>query len=97
MFYNLYFLRNVGCDDTTIGLAYMTDEQLNFFKNVIENLNKNSRYQCMPVMEVYKINEDLIREATDEDDSDDVLMLDDCKYVFKDWSSRYGNKTEKVI
>lgn len=94
---NLYLIRNCGCDDTTIGLSYMTDDEFNFFKKVIEDLNENSTYGCMPVIEVYKVDEDMLREATDDDDKDDILTVDDRKYVFKDWSSRYGNGMKKVI
>lgn len=94
---NLYLIRNVGCDDTTVGFARMTEEQLNFFTKVIGDLNANSTYGCMPELHVYRIDEDMIREATDEDDSYDVLMLDGGKYVLKDWTLRYGNEMEKVI
>lgn len=81
---NLYLIRNCGCDDTTHGLARMTDEQLSFLKNIIEDLNKNSTYSCMPTIDVYKIDEDLLREATDEDSKENVLHLGDCKYALKD-------------
>lgn len=37
---NLYYIENVGCDDTTHGLARMTDEEFEVFKRVVENLNK---------------------------------------------------------
>ena len=37
---NLYYIENVGCDDTTHGLARMTDEEFAVFKRVVENLNK---------------------------------------------------------
>lgn len=95
---NLYLIRNVGCDDTTLGLARMTDEELNFFKKIIDDLNKNSTYGCMPVMEVYKVDEDMLREPNDDyDDRDDIFTVDDHKYVFKVWSSRYGDGMEKVI
>ena len=41
---NLYYIENMGCDDTTRGLARMTDEEFAVFKRVVENLNKNSTY-----------------------------------------------------
>lgn len=90
---NLYLIRNCGCDDTTTGLARMTDEQLSFFKNIIENLNKNSTYSCMPTIEVFKIDMDLLKDVTDEDDGDTVMYLDDRKYNIKDpwtiWSDEF--------
>lgn len=96
---NLYFIRNCGCDDTTSGLARMTDEEFTFFKNVIEDLNKNSTYGCMPTIEVHKIDEDMIREATDEDDRDNVLYFGEARYILKDRWSIYSDEFEsrKVI
>ena len=79
---NLYFIDNVGCDDETRGLAIIPDEFFNTFKNIIEDLNKNSIYDCMPKIEVYKINKDLLREA-DDDCPSEILHLGDKKYVFR--------------
>lgn len=81
---NLYYIRNVGCDDTTCGLARMTDDELNFFKRVIENLNKNSTYGCMPTIAVYKIDEDMLIEPNEGDMKEDIMHLDDREYVLKD-------------
>ena len=96
---NLYLIRNCGCDDMTTGLARMTDEELEFFKTVIENLNKNSTYCCMPKIEVYRIDEDSIREFTGEDCQDDALYLDGRAYVLKDGHSIWSDdfKARKVI
>lgn len=94
---NLYFIRNCGCDDTTNGLARMTDEQLSFFKNIIENINKNSTYECMPVIEAYKIDESVLREPTDGDWAERIMLLDDRKYVFIDTMMYYGDTLERVI
>lgn len=94
---NLYFIRNVGCDDETRGLARMTDEQLSFFKNVVSDLNKNSAYGCMPVIHVYKIDEDVLREANEtEDIPERVLTLGNCKYVIDDVSLWYGIEDDKT-
>ena len=81
---NLYLIRNCGCDDTTTGLVRMSDEQLEFFKTTIENLNKNSTYGCMPTIEVYRVDENMIREAEDDDSAENVMYLDDCRYVLED-------------
>ena len=96
---NLYLIRNCGCDDMTTGLARMTDEELEFFKTVIENLNKNSTYGCMPTIDVYRIDEEFIREFTDEDRKDDVLYLDDKRYVLKEVCTIWAKEFEarKVI
>lgn len=95
----LYLILNNGCDDTTKGLVRMTCAQFDFFKAVIENLNKNSTYRCMPKVEVYRIDEDSIRELTDEGCTDDKLYLDDRVYVLKDGYSIWGDdfKKRKVI
>ena len=82
---NLYYIENVGCDDTTHGLARMTDEEFAVFKSLVENLNKNSSYVCMPTIDVYKINDSFIRQATDDDSSENILYMDDGKYVLKEY------------
>lgn len=96
---NLYLIRNCGCDDTTVGLVRMTDEQLDFLKAVIEDLNKNSTYGCMPTIDVYRIDEDMIREAADEDCTEEMMHLGDSKYVLKDkwvvWTEDF--EARKVI
>lgn len=81
---NLYLIRNCGCDDTTTGLTRMTDVEFKSFKTIIENLNKNSTYGCMPTIDVYVLDDDFIREFTDEDREDDSLYLDGKTYVLKD-------------
>lgn len=78
---NLYYIENCGCDDTTKGLTRMTENEFSFFKNIVENLNKNSSYRCMPTIEVYKIPDSLIRLATKEDDKDCIVFLDNTEYV----------------
>ena len=96
---NLYLIRNCGCDDTTTGLARMSNEQLDFLKTVIENLNKNSTYGCMPTIDVYRIDEDFIRDFTDEDREDNALYLDDKRYALKEactiWTKEF--EARKVI
>ena len=38
-------IRNIGCDDETLGLAYFEDaDDLDFFIEIIESLNQNSEY-----------------------------------------------------
>lgn len=51
-------IRNVGCDDETEGVFKFTEEQFEFLKVVFDELNKYSRYGCMP--RIY------IDETTDE-------------------------------
>lgn len=91
---NLYFIENQGCDDTTYGLVWVTDENFPKFKSFIENLNKNSHYDCQPVIFVYKIKVDDLKEITynpftktyDCDVEDyQVLHLNDKTYTFSDF------------
>lgn len=51
---NLYFIQNVGCDDTTSGLVELDDTQKGWFFGVLGDLNKNSYYGCMPKVRVYQ-------------------------------------------
>lgn len=91
---NLYYIENNGCDDTTHGLARMTDEEFTVFKRVVENLNKNSTCGCMPTIAVYKISDSFIRQATSNDSSENVLYMTDGKYALLDsihsWSMDDG-------
>ena len=43
-----YKITNVGCDDITVGVFELTEEQYKFLENLFEELNKNSTYGCMP-------------------------------------------------
>lgn len=102
---NLYYIENAGCDDTTHGLARMSDEEFAVFKRVVENLNKNSTYGCMPTIAVYKISDSFIRQATDNDSSENILYMTDGKYALLDsiysWSMDGGlmlkEGVEKVV
>ena len=87
---NLYYIENVGCDDTTHGLARMTDEEFEVFKRVVENLNKNSTYGCMPTISVYKIDDSFIRRARDDDNSENILYMDEGKYVLEGYIYDYN-------
>lgn len=86
---NLYFIRNCGCDDETKGLAIISDEDFPKFKEVIENLNKNSSYQCMPVIRVYKTDYKLFREAAEDED-----LLDDERFYFDGKVYTFDNISE---
>ena len=77
---NLYYIKNVGCDETK-DLAIIPDEFWNIFQTTIENLNNNSTYGCMPKIAVYKIDENMIREATKDDLKYDIMYLNGNKYV----------------
>lgn len=99
---NLYFIDNVGCDDETCGLAIIPEEFFSTFRNIIEDLNKNSQCSCMPTIYVYKINENMLREATDNDEPYSILHLGDKKYVLKkpiyDYeTNNYIKGVERVI
>lgn len=102
---NLYYIENNGCDDTTHGLARMSDEEFEKFKSIIENLNKNSTYGCMSTITVFKIDNGLIRPARDYDSSECILYMNDGEYALGDsiydWSFEtglvYKEGVERVI
>ena len=94
----LYYIRNIGCDDETCGLARMTDAELERFASIVKDLNKNSTYGCMPIIEIYRISEDMIREPTEDDSDYSLLYLDDKPYVLDDaWYVCLGEKGEMVV
>lgn len=80
----LYYIANRGCDATTYGLARISDEDFPKFKTFIENLNKNSYYDCMPTIEVYEISSDELKEfeyAPNNDCYDGYYDYSDERYV----------------
>ena len=81
----LYYINNCGCDDTTSGIARISDEDFFKFKTIIENLNKNSTYACMPKIRVYKIPYDAIVKIDNLEDYYDYeyLYLDNEIYALK--------------
>lgn len=98
----LYYIRNLGCDDETRGLAIIPKEFFNAFKEIIENLNENSQYDCMPTIDVFKIDKNILREATDDDEPYNILHLGEKKYVLKNpiydyKTNNYIKGVEKVI
>ncbi len=62
----LYYIENMGCDDTTYGLVALTDEEFVKFKTFVENLNKNSTYGCQPTINAYRVKPEAFTEATEE-------------------------------
>lgn len=87
----LYYIENVGCDDTTHGLVRISDEDFPRFKSFIENLNKNSTYQCMPTLHLYEIDENELMKPTDNHTHEDYLYLDDEIYVIN-YESRWNER-----
>ena len=83
---NLYYIKNIACDDTR-GLAIIPDEFWNVFQTTIKNLNNNSTYGCMPKIAVYKIDENMIREATKDDPKYYIMYLNGNKYVLNGYVS----------
>lgn len=58
----LVLIVNSGCDDTTKGLVEVNEKELELLCETFYFLNKNSSYGCMPTIELYKIQEDKLRE-----------------------------------
>lgn len=104
---NLYFIENNGCDATTYGIARLNDKEFEKFKEIIENLNKNSTYGCMPTIQVYRANEKGLREFEydpnanwgDEGYVEDynTFYLDNKTYTFAEEYFSYFVSWERVI
>lgn len=45
-----------GCDDTTYVEMTLNDEQIHLIEVLCKKSEENSTYQCMPTMEVEKVN-----------------------------------------
>lgn len=96
---DLYYIVNRGCDDETKGLAIISDEEFPRFKQIIEDLNKNSQYGCMPTISIYKIDGSLIRPANDTDSAYDILYLNNAKYVLAKyiWRPRPNGRGTELV
>lgn len=101
----LYFIENEGCDDTTKGVARISDEDFPKFKEIIENLNKNSTYGCMPTIKVYKIDMNDLQEVEYDPkvrfcdagySDDDFLFFDDKTYILAR-KHRYDYRTLECV
>lgn len=49
----------VGCDDTTRAVVEMTIDEAAFLTRLIQSVNTNSRYGCMPIMTAERIDGDV--------------------------------------
>lgn len=94
---NLYYMLNEGCDDTTSGLACVSEDVFPILKDIIENLNKNSTYACMPTIKVYKIPEASIREARPADHLDEILYMSGGKYVIDRAWWCYDRESDSIV
>ena len=93
----LYYIENRGCDDTTCGIAIISDEDFPKFKDIIVNLNKNSTYGCMPKIAVFRIHDNMLKEGDRELADDNLLYLGDIPYEPKDGNFYSLHKGERVI
>ena len=103
----LYFVANEGCDDVTRGIVSVSDSDFPKFKALIENLNKNSTYGCMPTISVYKINREQIKEIVYDPNKrfghDDyvercnVFYFEGKTYTFAEENFWYHGQLEQVI
>ena len=87
--HSLYFIENQGCDATTYGLVSIDNNEFVWFKDFIDNLNKNSYYGCMPTISVYKISWGDLKEINYNPEAE---CWDD-GYVDKTYVFHYGGKT----
>jgi hypothetical protein len=105
----LYLIENSGCDDETTGLVRFNDEgEFCHFKDIIENLNANSYYGCMPKINVYEILEEDVKEVTYYNPNAqygepgyvyrrDLLFMGNKLYTFNIALSTIYNERTKVI
>lgn len=83
-------IRNIGCDDETLGLAYFEDaDDFNHFIEIIKTLNQNSDYPCMPTIKLYSLFKNEIIEVGEMNKEDreklcarDIIKWKDLKYTF---------------
>ena len=92
----LYLIENSGCDATTFGIHELSAQELDTFKQLVEDLNKNSYYGCMPTISIYEISWDELKEVTTValDYFDENYIYDEDKLYYKNkiftWKEMYG-------
>lgn len=80
----MYFIQNVGCDDATSGLLYLSEDEFKFLITIFYHLNKNSDYRCMPRIYMAKVREDMFVPLLTSEQFDFV----DTRDIFYD---QFGN------
>ena len=69
-------IENMGCDDSTFGVAKFSDEGLLEFVKVVRELNRNSTYRCMPKICLYEVKaDDLICVGSIQDYIIELLIM----------------------
>lgn len=81
----MYLIENCGCDDTTLGLVELNDEQIDLFVRTIINLNMNSTYGCMPTVNIYRVPDGKFRKMTKEEIENDDM-----------WSEGFIEKRDRI-
>lgn len=80
----MYFIQNIGYDDETSGLLYLSEDELEFLIAIFYNLNKNSDCGCLPKIYMAKVRQDMFVPLL----SSEQINAVDSKYVFYD---QFGN------
>lgn len=86
----IVLIRNIGCDDETLGLAYFSNAgDFNHFVKIIKDLNQNSNYPCMPIIKLYSLFENEIIEIKEINKKNkeelydsDIIKWKNLKYTF---------------
>ena len=96
----MYFIQNVGCDDETSGLVYLSEDEFKFLMAIFYNLNKNSEYCCMPKIYMAKVQEDMFVPLLTSEEIDAVdewnVFYDQFGNAFT-WAEGYDDTKLKWI
>lgn len=97
--YDPYEFKNVDHYTIAIIRPYDLNSTIDLCPECTKALNKFANEFKETESDVYKIDEELLREATDEDSIENVLHLSECKYALKDrWCILHeGFEKRKVI
>lgn len=90
----LIYIVNRGCDASTYGLIEIDADKVDEYIQHINDLNKNSYYDCMPKIHLFKAQWDWFREvdpAELKDDWGDVAIDDRLYYNGKIYTYKNRN------
>lgn len=64
-----YEIRNIGCDDTTVTIIELSDDELKVIVKFAKLNNKNSEYGCQPAIDILDENDEYIVNCEDKGDT----------------------------
>lgn len=56
-----YIISIDGCHDITYCELELSDNEIEIFKNICNKINKCSKYQCQPTIEIHRVSDEKLK------------------------------------